>query len=635
MIIRLNKLFLFLFVYVSLTIACSAQNKYYTKSKKAIKQFESAIYQYHLGNFIIAKADLENALKIDENFIDAYILLGEISNEENQKENAIGYYNRAIAIKNDYNPLAYLRLAEIQKSIGKYADARLGFQRFLEFKKYEKEYKLYASDKIEQCNFAIEMMKHPVDFHPINLGAYINTPISEYWPSLTADDSILVFTSSNRDLRSQEDLYFSDNMNKKWSKAQKIAPPVNSAGNEGAQTISADGRTIVFTACSRPDGYGNCDLYISIKKGNNWTKPVNMGNHINSQFKESQPSLSSDGKTIYFVSNRPDGKGKFDIWKSTLNHEGTWKIPSNLGDSINTAEDELAPFIHYDSQTLYFSSEGHLGMGGSDLFISSLDENGNWCKAKNAGYPINTFYNEESLIVNAGGAFGMFSSNMDGGFGQKDIYQFELPMELKPHKTLFVKGLVYDAKTNLPLQAELGISNILNESELKTETDPENGEFLLCLAPQMEYAFNINKTGYLFFSEYFFVSDSNIYLKIPLQPIEIGQSAILKNIFFEYDSYMLKKESFPELQKLINFINNNKVFIEIQGHTDNTGTQSYNKQLSENRAKSVYNYLINNGIEKKYLTYKGYGFDKPIASNKTNDGKAKNRRTSFLITGKT
>ncbi|NJO91600.1 MAG: hypothetical protein HC831_23535 [Chloroflexia bacterium] len=261
-------------------------------------------------------------------------------------------------------------------------------------------------------------MKRPVKFEPINLGPTINSPISEYWPSLTADDSTLIFTSSDRKSMSQEDLYYSIRKNRKWQKAVKIATPVNTTGSEGAQTISADGKTMVFTACLRSDSYGSCDLYISKKKGDKWSVPVNIGQPINSSYKESQPTLSSDGKSLYFVSNKPGGKGKFDIWQSNFINE-KWTIPLNLGDSINTEDDELAPFIHYDGQTLYFSSEGHLGMGGSDMFISRKLKNGEWSYAKNLGYPINTHFNEESLIVNAAGNLGFFSSNMAGGFGQR------------------------------------------------------------------------------------------------------------------------------------------------------------------------------------------------------------------------
>jgi flagellar motor protein MotB len=611
-----------------------SQQKYYSKSKKAITKFESALYQYKLGYIDKSKSLIDEALKIDENFLDAYILLGEIAKEENNKNQALTYYQKALSIKDDYQPMIYLSKAEVYQSICDYSNAKTDFQKFQSFKKYEKEYGSYVLKKIKECEFAIEMMKKPVDFNPQNLGPEINTSISEYWPCITADDSIIVYTVSDREKRSQEDLYTSIKSQGTWKKGTKMLPPINSDGSEGAQTISADGKTMVFTACLRSDSYGSCDLYISKKKGKKWTTPKNMGNKINSSFKESQPSLSSDGNTIYFVSNRPGGKGKFDIWKSSLKSDETWEVPENLGDSINTPEEELAPFIHYDNQTLYFSSQGHLGMGGNDIYISRKNYNGQWSLAKNAGYPINTCFDEESLVVSASGEFGLFSSNMEGGYGQKDIYQFKIPQPLKPQKIIFVKGLVYDSKSKLKLGSSIDVSALTGHINLKTESDDETGEFLICLVPGKSYAFNVNKAGYMFFSETFLIADSNMYIDIPLIPIEIGQSAILKNIFFDFDSYNLKEESFPELQRLIEFIKENKIIVEIQGHTDNSGTVAHNQKLSENRAKSVFDYLVNKGINTKYLKYKGYGSSKPIADNNTDAGRSINRRTEFIITGK-
>jgi flagellar motor protein MotB len=607
-----------------------SQKKYYTKSKKAIKFFESAFKNYQLRYFSTAKNDLEKALSYDKQFLDAYILLGEITNEEGQKEEAIQHYQKAISIDKDYNPLMYLRKADLEKETGNYEQAKADYETFLSYNKHLKEYGNYIEKKIEQCKFAIELKKHPVKFEPTNLGPEVNSQISEYWPSLTADDSMLIFTSSDRKSMSQEDLYYSIRKNRKWLKAVKIGTPVNTTGSEGAQTISADGKTMVFTACLRSDGFGSCDLYISKKKGDKWSIPVNIGQPINSPYKESQPSLSADGKTLYFVSNKPGGKGKFDIWQSNFVN-GKWATPLNLGDSINTKEDELAPFIHYDDQTLYFSSEGHLGMGGSDIFISRKLANDGWSSAQNLGYPINTHFNEESLIVNADGSLGFFSSNMDGGYGQKDIYQFELPPEIEPNKVVFIKGLVYNSKNQNPLAAEIEITETVGHLERNTESDEITGEFLSCLPPKKTYSFHVEKMGFMIFSESFALEDSSIFVKIPLQPIEIGITAVLKNIFFEYDSYELKKESFPELEKLKNFITDNNLSIEIQGHTDNQGTEAYNQKLSTNRAKAVYDYLIKSGIKKEKLSYKGYGFKIPKSTNSTEEGRAKNRRTEFKV----
>jgi len=610
----------------------TAQNKYYSHKKKAVKKFESALRNYNLQYYTQAKQELYEALKIDKKFLDVYILLAEISHEEGKKDEAIQNFEKALAIDNDYHPLIYLRKADLEIQTGQYKKAKIDYQKFLSFKKESKKYTEYVKTRVGHCEFALKEIKNKVPFKPQNLGANVNSPISEYWPSLTADNKMLTFTVSDRKKNSPEDLYFSEKVKNKWQLAKNIGLPINTNKSEGAQSVSADGKTMVFTACLRKDGYGSCDIYISRKIGNKWTEPENIGQPINSQYKETQPALSSDGKTIYFVSTRPGGNGKFDIWQSNLLENGNWSSPQNPGDSINTREDELAPFIHYDNKTLYFSSNGHVGMGGSDLFISRKKENGTWSSPKNLGYPINTYFNEESLIVTTDGTFGLFSSDMDGGFGQKDIYSFELYKEIQPNKTIFVKGLVYHAISKTPLEAKIEINSLLDTVIFNTSSDRINGNFLLCLPPGKNYALNIDKKDFLPYSDNFYLPDSNILIKIPLQPIEKGKVFILKNIFFDIDKYELKPESFVELKYLINFMTINKnLNVEIQGHTDNTGTKTHNQALSANRAKSVYNYLINNKIDKKRLRYKGYAATQPIADNNNKIGRAKNRRTAFKI----
>ncbi len=618
-----------------ITSYAQAQPTYFTKSKKAIKYFESALKNYTLLNFSTARQELDKALKKDNRFIDAYILHGEISKDENKLNEAIKYFSKAIEIKPDYKPLIYLRRADMEKSCGMYENAKADYINFKKLTNNSSKYKKRLDKQIADCNFAIEAKKNRVKFKPENLGNNINTSLSEYWTSITADGKTITFTVSNRKTHSQEDLYHSTKINGKWQKANKIDAPINTAGSEGAQSISADGRTMVFTACLRRDSYGSCDLYISYKRGNRWTTPVNMQAPINTKYKESQPSLSADGRTIYFASNRPGGLGKFDIWTSKRNKFGKWSEPVNLGKHINTAENELAPFIHYDNSTLYFSSEGKQGLGGSDLFISRKSEQGKWTEAINLSYPINTHEDEESLVVTLDGKFGFFSSNMKGGYGQKDIYMFELPPKIRPKKTIFIKGKVFDTNTKAPLQAQINISSLDEDSiNITTISDNINGNFLCCLSPQKTYAFNVVKKGYLIYSKNIALPDTSYIINIALEPIQKNSTIILRNIFFEYNSYQLKNKSFVELQRFKDFINNNNLMIEIGGHTDNTGNAAYNKTLSTNRAKSVYDFLLKIGVKKNLLTYKGYGSSQPISTNTTDAGRAKNRRIEFKILNK-
>ena len=630
----MKKIIFILFALLSLQ-SSFAQNKYYSHKKKAIKKFERALHNYNLQYYAKAKQDLNDALKIDKNFLDVHILLAEINDEEGNKEEAIKSFEKALAINEKYHPLVYLRKADLELQTGKYEAAINDYKYFLGFKKESKKYTDYINTRIGHCKFAIEEIKHKVPFEPINLGPNINSPNSEYWPSLTADNQTITFTVSDRKKHTPEDLYYSKKLKNKWLPAKNIGHTINTPKSEGAQSVSADGRTMVFTACLRPDGYGSCDIYISHKIGTNWTKPKNIGRPINSKYKETQPSLSSNGQTIYFVSTRPGGKGKFDIWQSHLKKNGQWSVPENLGDSINTKEDELAPFIHYDNKTLYFSSNGHVGMGGSDLFMCRKKENGQWSSPKNLGYPINTYFNEESLIVTTDGTQALFSSDMDGGYGQKDIYRFSLYKDIRPNRTIFIKGKVYHAITKKPLKAAVEISSLLDSELFSTSSDPVNGSFLLCLPPNKTYALNIDKKGFLPYSDHFELADSSIHITIYLRPLEVNKVFILKNIFFDTDKYNLKPESYAELNRLVSFMNKNKnLKIEIQGHTDNTGTKAHNQTLSANRAQSVYKHLITRNIQKERLKFKGYAATKPIADNATQSGRAKNRRTAFKIISK-
>ncbi|MCD6556038.1 MAG: OmpA family protein, partial [Bacteroidales bacterium] len=421
--------------------------------------------------------------------------------------------------------------------------------------------------------------------------------------------------------------------------------PLNTRGNEGAQSISADGKLLFFTSCEYAKGksahgktYGSCDIWLSHKIGSKWSKPKNLGHQVNSKYWESQPSFSADGKTLYFASNRPGGKGKIDIWKTEMQKDSTWNQPVNLGDNVNTPGEDQSPFIHYDNKTLYFSSTGHSGMGKSDLFFTKKDKTGHWQKPVNLGYPINTFEEEISLTINAKGNKAFFASSKNSEFGGLDIYTFDLPVNDRPEQVTYIEGIVYDKETTDKLYSRIKLINLKTNKEVAvTSSDQLTGKYLICLPAGADYAFNVSKTGYLFFSENFSFENTEDTLKtyhfdIPLSPIKKGKKTILKNIFFDTDSYTLKAESETELQNLLQFLKNNPaVRIEIGGHTDNTGSEAHNKQLSENRAKSVYNYLIENGIGKNRLIYKGYGSTFPIDNNKTEEGKQNNRRTEFKI----
>ena len=633
-------------VLLSTTIFAQPGGKLTTKSKKAIKFYENATRHYDNYNNLGCIEEVNKAIAEDPKFIEAYYLLASTYSDLKQTQDAISVYEKAISIDEEFYPGAFYLVASLQLSIGKYENAGNNFQKFLKFKGESPIKQKGAIKGLEVVQFAIEQLNNPVPFEMINMGKNINSENDEYLPAITADEQTLIITvrrpkdeqTVSQATKLEEDFYFSNKINGEWNKAEPVGPPLNTHGNEGAQCISPDGQYIYYTACNRAEGRGSCDIYFSRKIGNTWSTPENLGEPINTSSWESQPSISSDGKTLYFASSREGGKGNIDIWKSILDESGKFGVPINLGDSINTRYNEMSPFLHPDNQTLYFSSDGMLGMGGKDIYYSRKNKDGEWTKPINIGYPINTFAEEINLLVNAKGDLAYFSSDKPGGFGKYDLYSFELYQKARPQMVSYMKGKVYDAETLRKLDAKFELLNLeTGEIVAQSKANPVSGEFLVCLPVGKSYALNVSKDGYLFYSENIALEGIHSEIKpfikdVPLKPIKVGEIVVLRNIFFETDKFELKNESKVELNKLIDLLKLNKSLkIEISGHTDNVGNEKYNLTLSENRAKTVYEYLSNNGILKTRLTFKGYGWSKPIENNDTENGRANNRRTEFKV----
>jgi outer membrane protein OmpA-like peptidoglycan-associated protein/Tol biopolymer transport system component len=616
-----------------------------TKSKKAKKHFDKAMESYSLKDTEETEYNLLKAIEEDPNFIEAWIMLAENYIDMRRLDKAIESYKKSIVLNPDFYPRNYYNLARIELSLGQYYNSKIHFEKFLTYKSNDPAVVNKITNDLKTCEFGINAVKNPVPFNPLNLGANINSENDEYSPALTVDEQTLVITVMRaRDDETvgsnskEEDFYLSHKKNGEWTKSVKIEPPLNTHYNEGAQTITPDGKFMVFTACNRPNGYGSCDLYFAKKVGDVWDIPVNLGPKVNSTTWDSQPSIAPDGKTIYFSSARSGGKGGMDIWKTMISESGEWSVPINLGDSINTSKNESSPFMHSDNQTLYFTSNGWTGMGGIDIYYSKKNDDGKFSKPVNLGYPINTFNDEGFLIVNAKGNMAYYSSDRQGGFGGLDIYSFELSEKVRPVAVTYLKGVVYDKNTGKKLKAKFELTDLSTEKVVfESYSDQITGEFMVSLPTEKNYALNVSKDGYLFYSENFTLT--GVYDKtkpyekdIPLQPLAVGEVVVLKNIFFDFDKTDLKPESEVELQKLIEMLRKNvKMKIEISGHTDNKGTADYNQKLSENRSKAVYNYLIEKGIDKTRLSYKGYGMIKPIDTNDTEDGRANNRRTEFKV----
>ncbi len=653
--VNLLNIVLLCFAIYSPLYAQKWDNKYSTKSDKAIKYFEKAQLSFDARKDADAIELLQKAIKTDNNFIEAHMFLAEVFAENKNYTEALQEAQIATSINADFFTSAYYSMGFWCLKLQSYNEAEKNFRKYLSYKNISAQAKANASLGLKSALFAQQALKNPVPFNPQNLGAEINSSDNDYLPAITADEQKLIFTrlisrdpsGNSKDMRNkQEDFYSSIKINEHWSKAKNIGPPINTIGNEGAQCISADGQTLIFTACKEYDGYpggrkgfGSCDLFIAKKLPNgNWGTPENMGKPINTESWDSQPSLTSDGQTLYFVSNRPGGKGGSDIWRSTKSENGKWGIPVNLGDSVNTHENEESPFIHPDNKTLYFSSEGWPGMGSKDLYVVRLKSNQTFGTPVNLGYPINTSENERDLIVSANAKTAYFSSERSLGYGGLDLYNFELYEAVRPEAVTYVKGKVLNKENNNGLEAKFELVDLANgQTVMQASSMAGTGEFLVCLPANKNYLMNVSKNGFLFASENFSLKGMSNDLKpfeknVGLTPIKVGEKVILKNIFFETASYSLKDESRIELQKLKAFlVLNPNIKIQICGHTDNIGDKKSNQLLSENRAKAVFDFLINQDITKERLSFKGYGDLVPIDSNDTEMGRANNRRTEFII----
>ncbi len=640
---RFSGLISVLTLIVSLNIPLFAQQPAKTHSDK---QFDKAAQLYNRHDYAGALHQLDD-LNVDEPaYAKAWLLKADIFYDLQEYSKAVSSYKKAVEIDSIIFPPAYYIMANLYFDMEKYDDAKTNYLKYLTYKpKIQAELKRTA-ENLKLCDFRIQMMKNPVPFNPINIGPNVNSPGYEYINAISLDESQLYFTRKGADPQSDESFYRSVSARSStgqlnWSPAIEIGAPINTPGNEGALCVSPDGMTIIITCCSRRDSYGTCDLYSSHKIGNNWSEPENLGEQINTSAWESQPCLAADGRTLFFVSTRRGGHGGSDIWKSIKLGDGNWSQPVNLGDSINTSADEMAPFIHPDGHTLYFSSTGLPGMGGADLFVSRMDANGVWHKPENIGYPVNTKLDEINLIINAKGTEAFISAEREKGFGNTDIYRFELPVQSRPASVSYVHGKVYDKNTSVPLSAAFELIDMQsNKTVVSSSSDLVSGEFVMSLPVDKDYALNVSCKGYLFYSVNFNVSKDHdslnpVKLDIPMQPVAVGEKVVLRNIFFETDKYVLLPDSKAELEKLVSFLQKNTgLHIEIGGHTDNEGSDTYNMTLSLNRAKSVYDYLVSNGIGADKLSYKGYGETIPIQSNDTPEGRANNRRTEFKVISK-
>jgi len=632
--------FLLVFWVLLLSNCVNAQYDPTKINKKAFSVYMQAMEKANGRDFKAAIDLLEQCITLEPKYADAFLSLGGVYGQLKNYTKSTENYEKAFAIDSNYTNEYKLPYSINLAGQGKFQEALNTINSLLRSQKISPATIRAAEFRKKTFQFAVDYAashsNSSYQFTPVNLGDSINTSSSEYYPSITINDSLFVFTRRGAGIR--EDFVESTILpGHEYSKSKTISGSINEEPSKGAINISQDGDWLMFAGNFPSKGFGNFDLYISYQTPQGWSEPINLGPQVNTEFWESSPSLSSDKSTLYFSSDRPGGYGGKDLYVSHRLPTGKWSEALNMGSSVNTAGDELAPFIHADNNTLYFTSDGLPGYGGSDLFVMRRKNANEWNAPENLGYPINTIESDGSLFIASNGVDAFYSSDRADSRGGLDLYRFELRPDIRPARTLYVRGTVFNKKNNkgIPATVEL-IDNATGQLSSKVQTD-EQGNYFITLPVGKDYVFNVNRKGFLFFSDNFLLSqrapDSTYEKNIPLQPIEVNASIILKNIFFETNKFQLDPKSQAELDKIVQLLNDNPTLkIEISGYTDNVGKPSDNLSLSNNRAKSVVTYLIGKGIAAQRVAAKGYGETKPVADNTTEDGKAKNRRTELKVT---
>lgn len=633
----MHRVILFCFALV-LTSLQSVSAQDVTLSRTARQVYDKAQKAWQERKLPEATELFEKVLEIEPNSYDTHLRLAQVYELQRKPDLTRKHYYKAIHLKPDapQSAPAFQWIGRDHFNVQRYDSAQFYFEKAMALFPAKSSLARLAEKSAASSQFAQLAIKNPLPIEKRSMGDTVNFLGTQYFPVMTADNETLIFTglTENRD----ENIYYTRRIKgNRWDVPEEISKTINTTNNEGTCTVSADGRTLVFTACNRPDGHGSCDLYISHKIGNEWSQPVNLGQQVNSREWESQPSLSADGHTLYFASDRKGGIGKRDIWVTHLDEKKQWAAPKNLGPAINTPDEENAPFIHANGRTLFYSSNGLPGMGGFDIFITQKMDT-LWAQPANIGYPINTVSDQVGLFIASNGENAYYTDdNTEKGGGRSLLYTFRVPESLQKiiTPTRYAKGKVFDKKTGTVLASDIELFDLKTQAKVGSFTsDGQNGSFLAVLNKGGEYAFYVSKPGYLFKSLSFSVNDtlSFVDLELPLEAIEKDRAEVLNNIFFKTGEYILDDKSKVELDKLTDFLHKNKTIkIEISGHTDDVGSDTENMALSQRRAQSVQYYLQQSGIAADRILAKGYGETTPTAPNDSEENRQKNRRIEWRI----
>ncbi len=638
---------LFCCVLFAMPLLAVAQPTLSTKSKKATELYTNADNFRVRGQYKKAIELLEEAISKDKHFAEAYFRLGQTYKSLKQYTKANENFEAGLSMIKDEKLKTpfWFELGESYFLAGNYeasGNLLIKYTQSVVPSVQMKQRLEYAKKMIDNVAYATKNQQVPGGHTQQALSDTVNCFALQYFPVLTADQQTLIYTRRLGNASSDdEDIVISQkNEYGRWGIPTSISQHINSSLNEGTCAVSANGRKLIFTSCVGRDTWGSCDLYESNKIGTEWTAPKNLGTNVNSPDWESQPSLSADGRSLYFVSDRRGGIGRRDIWTSTMDSKGNWTKARNLGKEINTTYDEISPFIHVNNRTLYFASNGLIGFGGYDIYQCEKGNTSKWSEPVNFGAPINNHEDQFSLFISTDGNKAYYSHEEvdESGKSSGRLFETVIPEDKKMALTSnYVKGIVRDKETHEPLKAVIELIDIEADTvDALTESDSVSGEYLMVLTEGSRYALYINKEKYLFQSLSFNYREEGsrepVVLDIDLEKIKTGSRMVLNNIFFEFDKYELQPTSFPELQKVLKFMRENPTIkIEISGHTDNKGSAEYNIELSKKRAEAVKSYLTKNNIPQNRVISVGLGSSKPITSNATERGQENNRRIEFRV----
>jgi len=625
----------------------------------------------HLQNYVNASNMLNQVIKLDSTFVNSYYLLGKLSydkllesqnlsvNEKSDiyRENAIRNLKKTIEKCPEYdNYNSFYYLGVIYYDSDNYEKSLESLNLFISQNNLNETFLADANKKISLINDYYYLINNPVDFNPVLLDG-VCSDADEFLPLVSPNGEFFFYTRRFKDVKNAltsndyiEEFTFStrltsiDSCEEKYTTGEPMPYPFNDGRLQGGATITIDNNLMFITICeferSYYTSYKNCDLFYTTFESGEWSTLKRVGKNVNNLTTfEGQPSITTDGKTVYFASNRDGGFGGFDIYKIIMNEEDdTWSDPINLGTKINTAGDEKTPFIHSDDKSLYYASNGSGGIGGFDIFMSILSDENVWSEPQNIGYPINTVADEVAFIISTNGQKIYFSYLKPDSETGWDICTVDLPKNVRPAKVLLLTGDITDELGNPAKNATVELTNIQTLESTEGLVNEETGKYAVSTVVELDDSFvlTVNSEG-TFFDTYFIDPFNELYdppteLDIQLHSIEKELPVELRTVNFETNSAELNETSIICIKKLLKFLEvNNTLIIEIDGHTDNVGGYKENLELSKMRAKAVHDYLIDNGIEKKRVSYQGFGESKPINSNNTDEGKADNRRVEFIV----